>query len=84
MNILQTNKPNGIKSKEKIIKELAPYLNLGWQLAITISLMALLGWWLDGQLDAKPWFIIICSVFGIIAAMYSFIRTVLNLNKEKN
>lgn len=84
MNILQINNHKKVKSKDNIIKELSPYLNLGWQLAITICLMALLGWWLDGQFDTKPLFVIICSVFGVIAALYSFIRTVISLNKKKN
>jgi F0F1-type ATP synthase assembly protein I len=83
MNIFQINNPKTDTSKERIIKELSPYLNLGWQLAVTICLMALLGWWLDGEFETKPVFIIICSIFGVIVGMYSFIKTVLNLNIKK-
>jgi F0F1-type ATP synthase assembly protein I len=82
MNIFQINSPKTDKTKERIIKELSPYLNLGWQLAITICLMALLGWWLDAEFNTKPILMIICSVFGIIASMFSFIKTVLDLNKK--
>jgi len=71
------------KSRKNISKELGPYLNLGWQMAITILLMVLLGWWLDGKFHTSPWLIVICSLFGVVAGMYSFIRTVLNLTKGK-
>jgi F0F1-type ATP synthase assembly protein I len=57
-------------------------LNLGWQLAITIGLMALLGWWLDKVFNTSPTLIIIFSLFGVLAGMVSFFRTVLNINKK--
>jgi len=68
--------------EDKVFKELAPYLNLGWQLVISICLMAFLGWWLDKKLDTSPLLIIICTLFGAAAGMYSFIKTVLNLDKK--
>ena len=67
----------------KIIKELAPYMNLGLQMAITICLFALLGWWLDGWFNTKPMMILICSLLGVAVAMYSFFRTISNLEKRK-
>lgn len=68
---------------DKILNELAPYLNLGWQLVISICLMALLGWWLDGKFNTKPVLIIICTLFGAFAGMYSFIKTVMKIDKKK-
>ena len=72
------------KSKKEISSELGPYLNLGWQLAITILLMVYVGWWLDNRFQTSPWLIIIFSFFGSFAAIYNFIRSVLkNSNKGK-
>jgi F0F1-type ATP synthase assembly protein I len=70
--------------KSKIWYELGPYLNLGWQLAITIVLMVFLGKWLDDKFDTSPTFIVIFSIFGIFAGMYNFLREVLRSNKRKN
>ena len=63
--------------------QLGPYLNLGWQLAITIIVMVFLGKWLDAQFDTSPWMIVCCSIFGVFAGMYTFIKTVITLDKKK-
>jgi F0F1-type ATP synthase assembly protein I len=70
-------------SRERIIKELGPYLNLGMQLVVTIALMALLGWWLDSKLDTEPWLMVILSFFGAVAGMVNFIRTALESTKKQ-
>jgi len=69
-------------SKSKVMKQLGPYLNLGWQLAITIVVMVFLGKWLDEKFGTSPWLIVTCSVFGVFAGMYTFIKTVMNLDKK--
>lgn len=44
--------------------------------------MALLGWWIDKTLNTSPIFIIVLSIFGILAGMVSFLRTVMNISKK--
>ncbi len=66
-----------------VFKELAPYLDLGLRMALTVGLMALLGWWLDTQFDTKPLLLIICSLFGIAAAFVNFFRTISRQEKKK-
>lgn len=63
--------------KSNILKDLGPYLNLGWQLVSTILIMALIGWGLDSWLKTKPLFIIIFTFLGCIIGMYDFIRNAL-------
>lgn len=70
-------KKNENKLKSKILKDIAPYLNLGWQLVSTILIMALIGWGLDSWFTTKPLFIIIFSFLGCIIGMYDFIRNAL-------
>jgi ATP synthase protein I len=67
----------------KTMQELAPYSSLGIQLAITIGLFALLGWWLDGKYDTKPVFTLICSLSGIAIGFYSFFKTISDLDKKR-
>jgi F0F1-type ATP synthase assembly protein I len=69
--------------RHKLIKEVGPYINLGWQLVITIGLGALFGYWLDGRLDTKPAMTVVFSLLGVVVGMYSFLKTVLNIDKKK-
>ena len=71
------------QSRAKIIKELSPYMTLGLDFAITISLFALLGYWLDGKYDTNPTWILILSLFGIVVAFYKFFRVVMKKKTPK-
>ncbi|TAL70845.1 MAG: AtpZ/AtpI family protein [Bacteroidetes bacterium] len=74
-----------IRSKDsKALKELSPFLIMGWQMVLTIVLCGFLGWWLDKQFNTKPWLLIGFLFFGVVAAMVSFLRTAMNANKKKN
>jgi ATP synthase protein I len=66
---------------KNVITELAPYLGLGLQLAVTVAAMVFLGIWLDDKFAASPIFTIICSFLGVSAALYNFIKTVLKSGK---
>lgn len=66
----------------KIIKELAPYMNLGLNLVITICLGVALGWWLDKTFNTMPLFLIIGSFSFSILGMVTLIRTALKANKK--
>ncbi len=70
----------------KGLKSAAPYMGLGIQLAATVVLMFFLGKWLDDEFELFPYLTIIFSIFGAFAAIYNFIKVVLELNKknEKN
>lgn len=64
-------------------RTIGPYLGLGTQLAATVILMFFLGKWLDSFLETTPLYIIIFSLLGSFAAIYNFIKTVLQLNKKR-
>ncbi len=65
------------KDKNAFLREVAPYLNLGWQLAITILVMVAIGWLLDKWLGTQPVFLIIFSFLGCAVALFDFIRSAL-------
>jgi F0F1-type ATP synthase assembly protein I len=56
------------------------YLGLGTQLAVTVTAMTFLGIWLDKKFNTAPILTIICSLFGVAAGIYNFIKTVLKSN----
>ncbi len=50
------------------------YLNLGLQLAVTVSLFVALGYWLDGRYGWSPWCTLAGGILGSAAGLYFFIR----------
>jgi F0F1-type ATP synthase assembly protein I len=71
------------KTNPNIIKELAPYMNLGMQILIPILLGALGGWWMDKKFETMPVFILIFTILGVVTGMYSFFKTISELEKRK-
>ena len=72
---------NSKQERDEIYKSIAPFLNLGLQMAITIAVFILLGWWLDGKFDKSPLFTLIFSFVGIFGAFYNFFRVVAKAEK---
>lgn len=75
------DKDKNNSEKDKILKEVTPYLGLGLQLAITVTVMSLLGVWLDGKFDTSPILTISLSFLGVFAGMYNFIKSVTKTGK---
>jgi F0F1-type ATP synthase assembly protein I len=75
-----------LKEKKTIsesLKESAPYLGLGVQLAATTALLAFIGIFLDNKFNTKPIWILVCTFFGAFAGLYNFIKNILQANKKK-
>jgi ATP synthase protein I len=77
---MKTN-PDKLKNVSKIYREVGPYLGLGMQLAITVTVMVFIGIWLDEKFELSPILTIVFSMFGVFAGMYNFIKSVINSGK---
>jgi ATP synthase protein I len=77
---MKTN-PDKLKNVSKIYREVGPYLGLGMQLAITVTVMVFIGIWLDEKFDLSPVFTIVFAMLGVFAGMYNFIKSVINSGK---
>ncbi len=55
---------------------------MGTELAFGIVGMVLLGVFLDWWLGWSPWGVVVCTVLGVLAAGYNFIRQALALNRR--
>ncbi len=77
---MKTN-PDKLKNISKVYREVGPYVGLGMQLAITVTVMVFLGIWLDGILDLSPILTIIFAFLGVFAGLYNFIKSVLKSGK---
>jgi F0F1-type ATP synthase assembly protein I len=47
---------------------------MGFDLAASVGVAALIGWWIDGRYDTSPWGVVICSTIGIIGGLLNFVR----------
>lgn len=63
-------------TKSSIVKQLAPYIGLGFQFATTISLGILVGYLVDIWLESTPFGLLLSVFFFSIVAMIAFFRTV--------
>lgn len=73
--------PDNLKGTSKIYKEISPYIGLGMQLAVTVTIMVFLGVWLDGVFSTKPVLTIVFSMLGVFVGLYTFIKQVLKSGK---
>lgn len=68
---------------QKTIRDAAPYMGLGVQLAATMVIFVLIGDWIDEKNESEPLFLTIFALAGIGVGMYTLIKTVLDLEKKK-
>jgi ATP synthase protein I len=58
-----------------------PYIDASWQLAGSVGLGTLLGWWLDKRLGSGPWLLVGGALFGIGVGFYLFFKILAGLSK---
>jgi len=66
------------------MREAAPLLGLGLTLAVTVLAGLGAGYWLDGRLGTRPWFLLLGACLGIGVAMGHFIRSVAGSPKGRD
>jgi F0F1-type ATP synthase assembly protein I len=64
------------------LREVAPYLTLGIQLAASVILFFLIGWWLDTSQGTSPLFMLIGVLIGFIGGMIKFLKSISELSKK--
>ena len=66
-----------------ILREYAPYLTLGLQLAAAVVAFLLLGVWLDNRFETSPWFKLAGLLIGISGGFIKFFKTVGELEAHR-
>ena len=64
------------------MREAAPYLGLGLQLAAAILVFYFIGSWADQKLDTAPWLMIAGVTIGAAGGFIQFFRSVSELGKK--
>jgi len=75
--------PDKIKGANNFYKDVGPYIGLGLQLAVIVTIMVFAGIWLDNQFQTKPILTLVFAFLGVFAGMYTFIKSVLKAGNDK-
>ena len=59
-----------------------PYLGIGLEMAVGVTLGYAVGWWLDRKFGWSPWGVTVGSLLGVAAGMYLLIKEALRMNKD--
>jgi F0F1-type ATP synthase assembly protein I len=77
-----SRKPDG-QSPDQILRQVAPYLTMGIQLAAGIVIFFLIGWWLDTRYETSPTFKLIGLCIGSIGGLIKFLKSAVELGKKE-
>ncbi|MCA1828449.1 MAG: AtpZ/AtpI family protein [Myxococcales bacterium] len=75
--------PGGRDDVASSYRKAQPYLDASWQLAGSVALGTLLGWWLDKKLGTNPWLLVVGALLGIGAGFYALFKAVIAMGKKK-
>lgn len=75
--------PDNPKGARNLYKDVGPYIGLGLQLAVTVTVMVFIGIWLDEYFETKPVLTIVFAFLGVFTGMYTFIKSVLKAENGK-
>lgn len=64
------------------MRQMAPYLSLGTQLAASVLVLGGAGWLTDRYLNTEPWLLLVGLCTGSIIGLMQFFRTVARLSKR--
>jgi len=71
------------QSPDQILRQVAPYLTLGIQLAAGVVIFFLIGWWLDTRYETSPTFKLIGLGIGSIGGLIKFLKSAIELGKKE-
>lgn len=63
----ESAEPSGMLSDwSSALRDVAPFLDLGWRIAATVALPPLLGYALDAWLGTLPWGVLVGAALGLL------------------
>jgi len=72
----------GGTTRENIVRQLAPYMALGWQLSVTIFLLGGLGWLADSHWKTSPIGLLVGLIVGAAVGLIQFFRMIGQLSRR--
>ena len=71
------------KDTNASLRELAPLMNIGIELAATVGVCGLIGWFIDKYAATAPVWFVTMLILGVIGGMIKFTKTVMDFTKEQ-
>lgn len=65
------------------IREVAPLMNIGFELAGTVGGFGLIGWLIDKYAQTSPFWFVTLLIFGVVGGMIKLIRTVITYSNKQ-
>jgi ATP synthase protein I len=59
-----------------VVQQLAPYMALGTQLAVSVLFLGGIGWLIDAQAGSTPWGLVVGLCLGSVVGFVQFLRSV--------
>lgn len=66
-------------TRSSVMRQLAPYMVLGTQLAAAVLVLGGAGWLIDDHLGSDPWGLVVGLCVGSVVGFYQFLRSVQQL-----
>ena len=73
---MQSSDPRQPTGRRGAAADFGRYAGLGLQYALTVALLAALGWWLDTRWGTMPWCLVVGAVLGSVAGFFNLVRAV--------
>jgi ATP synthase protein I len=71
-----------MENKKELFKQIGRYGTIGLEMALSVVIGILFGWWLDRLLDTKPWLTVIFMLFGVAAGFRSLFRLLKDVTRD--
>lgn len=68
------NGTSGDGSWAEALRDFAPYLDLGWRVAVAAALPPILGFGIDVWLGVRPWGVVSGAAIGLLGALVQLAR----------
>jgi F0F1-type ATP synthase assembly protein I len=72
-----------VQSTSSAMQQAAPYLGLGFQLAITVIICGGAGYWIDTTYGTSPFGLLVGVVTGSTVGLIQFLRSVQRLSQNR-
>ncbi|MEX0822794.1 MAG: AtpZ/AtpI family protein [Balneolaceae bacterium] len=69
--------------KDPNLKKYAEYLSLGTEIALTVSVPILIGYWVDQIFEFSPVFTLLGVLLGIVLMILTFMRLIRKTGKRE-
>ena len=60
------------------------FASLGFEVVVPVVLLTYGGYWLDGQLDTLPWFVLLGAFLGMAVGFYNLFRRAMPTKRGPN